>query len=66
LDFGIPLLPRFAEQEDAYSAKPMAWKLERKRIHNYRCIIFDPAYLPRRLNLRTYQVLPRSVSPSII
>ena len=42
-------LPRFAEQEDAYSAKPMAWKLERKRIHNYRCIIFDPAYLPRRL-----------------
>lgn len=42
-------LPRFAEQEDAYSAKPSTWKLERKRIHNYRCIIFDPAYLPRRL-----------------
>ncbi len=41
-------LPRFAEQEDAYSAKPSTWKLEKKRIHNYRCIIFDPAYLPRR------------------
>lgn len=43
-------LPSFVEPEEAYLAKPMAcFKLDKKRIFNYRHIIFNPVGLPRRL-----------------
>ena len=34
--------------EDSYLAKSGCWKLDKKRIFNYRRIIFNPVYLPER------------------
>lgn len=41
---GVPQSGRFSEPEgDAYLAKSACWKLDKKRIFNYRRIIFNPA-----------------------
>ena len=42
-------LQLFPEQVDyLYLAKSACWKLDKKRIFNYRRIIFNPVYLPEQ------------------
>ena len=40
-------LPSFNEIEEAYLAKPSTWKLDKRRIFNYRTIMFTPSSIPR-------------------